>query len=69
MPKPISAADFVPTMLAMVMLDRRRALMGDSSDPTGDNRSEAEVAGPAPRRAGGRQRRDRHMTAGSEATA
>ena len=68
MPKPISAADFVPTMLAMVMLDRRRALTGDGCDAAGDSRAETDAAGPTPRRAGSRRRRDRRAECGSEAT-
>ena len=68
MPKPISAADFVPTMLAMVMLDRRRALMGDGCESASDNRAETDASGPAPRRAGSRRRRDRRAECGSEAS-
>ena len=68
MPKHISAADLVPTLLAMVMLDRRRALMGDSCDPAGDDRTQPDAAGPTSRPAAGR-RRDRRGEFSHEARA
>lgn len=64
MPKPISAADFVPTLLAMVMLDRRRALMGDGAiapdAPRVAEQASGHRPGPADRQA--RERRSKHSS-------
>lgn len=64
MPKPISAADFVPTLLAMVMIDRRRALMGDGAiapdAPRATDQASAHRPGHAERQA--RERRGEHSS-------
>jgi len=70
MPKLISAVDATPTLLAMVMLDRRRALLADSLRRSQELSPHTDTRGPTePQPAISRPRRDRRAKIGSEATA
>jgi hypothetical protein len=69
MPKPISAADFVPTLLAMVMIDRRRALMGDGAIAPDAPRDPQAGPGHRPHRAASRRAAERSGEPAGEARA